>query len=182
MKVLYSVLLSCGAAAFAMAGAISIEARQQAANAQREADLVSIDPDDIGGVVTGPAGPEAGVWVVAETSDLPTLFRRIVVTDDRGRFVLPDLPRATYRIWVRGYGLVDSAPVTGRLGQRLALAAGVAPDARAAAQYYPANYWHSLRRVPPASDCPRRGAAGAGGAARGGRAGRGGAAGDVPTQ
>ena len=53
---------------------------------------VSIDPDDIGGVVTGPSGPEAGVWVIAETSDLPTKFVRIVVTDDRGRYVLPDGP------------------------------------------------------------------------------------------
>ena len=29
--------------------------------------VVPIDPDDIGGVVRGPNGPEAGVWVVAET-------------------------------------------------------------------------------------------------------------------
>ena len=33
---------------------------------------VSIDNDDIGGVVSGPNGPEAGVWVIAETTDLPT--------------------------------------------------------------------------------------------------------------
>ena len=31
---------------------------------------VAIDNDDIGGVVTGPNGPEAGVWVIAETNDL----------------------------------------------------------------------------------------------------------------
>src|ERR671913_1202947 len=67
-----------------------------------------IDRDDIAGVVTGARGPEAGVWVVAETSDLPTKFAKIVVTDDQGRYLLPDLPKARYDIWVRGYGLVDS--------------------------------------------------------------------------
>ena len=72
---------------------------------------VAIDTDDIGGIVTGPSGPEAGVWVIAETTDLPTKFVRIVVTDDRGRYVLPDLPSANYSIWVRGYGLVDSPKV-----------------------------------------------------------------------
>jgi hypothetical protein len=75
---------------------------------------IAIDPDDIGGVVTGPNGVEAGVWVIAETTDLPTLFRRIVVTDDAGRYVVPDLPKAEYRIWVRGYGFPRSLP--GRLG------------------------------------------------------------------
>src|SRR5688572_9283405 len=69
---------------------------------------MSIDRGDVAGVVTGPSGPEAGVWVIAETSDLPTKFAKIVVTDDQGRYVLPDLPRASYDVWVRGYGLVDS--------------------------------------------------------------------------
>ena len=72
------------------------------------ADTVLIDDDDIGGFVTGPNGPEAGVWVIAETADLPTAFVRIVVTDDRGRYLIPDLPGASYDVWVRGYGLVDS--------------------------------------------------------------------------
>ena len=70
---------------------------------------VAIDNDDIGGVVTGPNGPEAGVWVIAETNDLPTRFARSVVTDDQGRYVVPDLPKGKYKVWVRGYGLVDSA-------------------------------------------------------------------------
>jgi hypothetical protein len=37
---------------------------------------VTIDGDDIGGAVTGPKGPEAGVWVIAETVDLPTKFAK----------------------------------------------------------------------------------------------------------
>jgi cytochrome c553 len=109
---------------------------------------VAVDSDDIGGVVTGPNGPEAGVWVIAETSDFPTKLRKIVVTDDRGRYLLPDLPRANYQVWVRGYGLVDSRPVSSKPGSQLALTAVPAPNARAAAQYYPANYWYSLLRVP----------------------------------
>ena len=68
---------------------------------------VVIDGDDIGGTVTGAHGPEAGVWVIAETSELPTKYAKVVVTDEAGRFVIPDLPRATYDVWVRGYGLTD---------------------------------------------------------------------------
>jgi hypothetical protein len=75
---------------------------------------VPIDSDDIGGVVTGPKGPEAGVWVVAETRSLPTRFARMVVTDDQGRYVLPDLPRGEYEVFVRGYGLIDSTEVQAR--------------------------------------------------------------------
>ena len=94
----------------------------------------AIDADDLGGIVTGPKGPEAGVWVIAETSDLPTRFVRIVVTDEQGRYVLPDLPKANYNVWVRGYGLVDSPKVQSSPGKVLNLTAVVAPDARAAAQ------------------------------------------------
>ena len=109
---------------------------------------VAIDPDDIGGVVRSAEGPEAGVWVVAETDDLPTKFIRIVVTDDQGRYVLPDLPQATYQVWVRGYGLVDSTPVNGRVGQTLNLTAVLAPTPRDAAEVYPASYWFALAEVP----------------------------------
>ena len=84
---------------------------------------VAIDADDIGGVVTSSNGPEAGVWVIAETADLGTKFREIVITNDRGQYLLPDLPKANYKVWVRGYGLVDSAPVNAAPGQELALAA-----------------------------------------------------------
>ena len=80
---------------------------------------ISIDNDDIGGVVRGPSGPEAGVWVIAETSDLPTKFTKIVVTDDQGRYVIPDLPpNVNYEVWVRGYGLVDSPKVRAKPGSR----------------------------------------------------------------
>ena len=64
---------------------------------QAQAPSVAIDNDNIGGVVIGPKGPEAGVWVIAETTDLPTKYAKIVVTDDQGRYVLPDLPMAKYK-------------------------------------------------------------------------------------
>src|SRR5271168_577233 len=115
---------------------------------------VSIGDTDIGGVVTGPNGPEAGVWVIAETADLPTKFVKIVVTDDQGRYVLPQLPKAKYRLWVRGYGLVDSKPVEAAPGNRQDLPATVAPDAQAAAQVYPANYWYALIHPPKESEFP----------------------------
>jgi hypothetical protein len=107
-----------------------------------------IGNDDIGGSVSGPNGPEAGVWVIAETSELPTKFAKIVVTDGQGRYVIPDLPRATYSIWVRGYGLVDSPKAQGAPGRTINLTAVPAPDAKAAAQYYPAIYWYSMLGIP----------------------------------
>jgi hypothetical protein len=118
--------------------------------AQQPAADVAIDSDDIGGVVTGPGGPEAGVWVIAETRDLPVRYIKSVVTDDRGRFVVPDLPPASYSVWARAYGLVDSAKATARPGQRLSIAAVEAPNEAAAAHYYPAIYWYSMLRIPSA--------------------------------
>src|SRR5712692_38533 len=112
---------------------------------------VPIDADDIGGVVSGPKGPEAGVWVIAETTGLPTKFAKIVVTDDRGRYVLPDLPKASYSVWVRGYGLVDSPKVRTAPGKLINLKAVAAPSPAAAAQYYPAIYWYSMLKVPDKS-------------------------------
>src|SRR5207302_9833832 len=102
---------------------------------------VQIDSDDIGGVVTSKHGPEAGVWVIAETTELGTRFAKMAVTDDRGRYVIPDLPAATYNGWVRGYGLVDSPKVKSARGQIVNLTAVLAPNAAAAAEYYPAIYW-----------------------------------------
>lgn len=109
---------------------------------------IALDADDVGGVVTSAKGPEAGVWVIAETTDLPTRLIKSVVTDDQGRYLLPDLPSANYDVFVRGYGLVDSAKVKAKPGTRLDLEALIAPDAKAAAQYYPAASWLSLLEIP----------------------------------
>lgn len=112
----------------------------------------AIDSDDIGGVVTGPKGPEAGVWVIAETRELGVRYIKIVATDDQGRYVLPDLPRANYDIWVRGYGLVDSAKVKSEPGKIVNHTAVVAPNDAAAAKYYPAIYWYSMMKLPGADE------------------------------
>ena len=118
--------------------------------------------DDLRGVVRSPAGVEAGVWVVAETDDLDTRFRKIVVTGDDGRFLVPDLPAASYRVWVRGYGLADSEPVTAEPGQMLTLRATPAASPREAARVYPANYWYSLLEPPAADEFPGTGPEGNG--------------------
>jgi len=140
--------------------ALVIGAAQSGPSAMQAAATVAIDTDDIGGLVASSKGPEGGVWVIAETTDLPTKFARIVVTDDRGRYLIPDLPKAAYQVFVRGYGLVDSPRVKGVPGQQLNLKATPAPDARAAAQYYPAGYWLSLIQVPAPSEFPGTGANG----------------------
>ena len=124
------------------------------APAQTEASRVAVDADNIGGVVTSAKGPEAGVWVIAETNDFQTKFRKIVVTDDQGRYLIPQMPKANYKIWVRGYGLVDSKPVDAAPGKALALTAVVAPTPQAAAKYYPPNYWYSMLKVPPKDAFP----------------------------
>ena len=121
---------------------------------QLTAGAVQIDKDDIGGVVTSSKGPEAGVWVIAETAGLPTKYIKIAVTDAQGRYVVPDLPQANYTLWVRGYGLVDSQPVAAAPGTITDLSAVLAPDPHAAAQYYPALYWYSLLQVPAKNEFP----------------------------
>src|SRR5256885_5821205 len=102
--------------------------------------------DDIVGVVTGSKGPEAGVWVIAQTKDLPTKYSKIVITDDQGRFAVPDLPKASYDVWVRGYGLVDSAKVPAQPGATVNLRAGREASAKEAAEIYPAMYWFAMLR------------------------------------
>ena len=132
-------------AAAALLAGVSVSASAQQ---QSDAAAIKIGEMDIGGVISSPQGREAGVWVIAETTELPTQFRRIVVTDDQGRYLVPDLPQADYSVWVRGYGLIDSPKMRAKPGQRLDLAATPAPSAADAAHYYPAIYWYSLLTIP----------------------------------
>src|ERR1700758_3664824 len=124
---------------------------------EKPTSSVETDADDSGGVGRSRFGPEAGVWVIAETTALGTRFAKIAVTDERGRYVIPDLPKANYRVWVRGYGLVDSAKIESEPGKILNLTAETAPSFAAAAQYYPAAYWYSMVKIPDQSLFPGTG-------------------------
>jgi hypothetical protein len=146
------------AASLAILVAASISRTSEPRSTGQAAQNVGV----IEGVVTGPNGPEAGVWVIAETTELPTKYAKIVVTDDRGRYLVPELPEANYDVWVRGYGLVDSPKTRAKPGSTLNLTAVVAPDPRAAAEYYPAGYWWSLLDVPDRSEFPGTGPEGNG--------------------
>ena len=136
--------LLLGGISFAAAALFAMPSQAAAA-----AERIAIDNDDIGGIVRNPSGqPEAGVWVIAETHDLSVRYIKIVVTDDQGRYVIPDLPKANYQVWVRGYGLVDSTKVTSAPGKIVDIASVPAPNETAAAQYYPAIYWYSMMKIP----------------------------------
>jgi hypothetical protein len=143
-------LKAIAAAAVAMSTSHSLHAQEAPA----------IDSDDIGGVVRSPNGPEAGVWVIAETH-LPMRYIKMVVTDEQGRFVVPDLPKGTYDLWARGYGLIDSDKQKVEPGKTVQIAAKPAPSEAAAAHYYPAIYWYSMLKMPGAdqfggsSDIPK---------------------------
>jgi len=153
---LYIGMTVVGIAVLLTASAARLSAQQNTAEAVRIGD------NDLGGVVTSANGPEAGVWVIAETTDLPTKFAKIVVTDEQGRYVVPDLPKANYSVWVRGYGLVDSPKVQTVPGKVLNLTAVVAPSPAAAAEYYPAIYWYAMLKVPEKSEFPGTGPQGNG--------------------
>ena len=142
--------------------AIALAFAGPSARLNAQAPGISIGTSDLGGVVTSAKGPEAGVWVIAETNDLGTKLAKMVVTDDQGRYVLPDLPKANYQVWVRGYGLVDSAKVDSEPGRMLNLTATVAPNDSAAAEYYPAIYWWSLLTIPDKTEFPGTGPQGNG--------------------
>jgi hypothetical protein len=118
---------------------------------------VRVGASDIGGTVASAKGPEAGVWVIAETTELPTKYAKVVVTDDRGHYLIPDLPKANYSVWVRGYGLVDSPKVQSAPGRTLDLTAVPAPTEAAAAEYYPGMYWYSLLQIPAPNEFPGTG-------------------------
>src|SRR2546422_11046343 len=153
---LYAGMVALGISVILAACAAELGSQQGADPATR------IGENDLGGVVTSANGAEAGVWVIAETTELPTKFIKIVVTDDHGRYVLPELPKANFSVWVRGYGLVDSPKVRTTPGKLLDLRAVVAPNAAAAAEYYPAIYWYSMLRVPEKSEFPGTGPQGNG--------------------
>src|SRR5205085_4278583 len=150
-KLMKSLAMGTAAAWIVAAAALAPSGVQAQPN---NAAAVSIGAADLGGVVTGPSGPEAGAWVIAETTDLPTKFAKIVVTDELGRYLIPDLPRANYRVWVRGFGLVDSTKVEASPGRVLDLSAVPARGDKDAAQYYPAIYWWALLDPPAKSEFP----------------------------
>jgi hypothetical protein len=113
---------------------------------------IAIDGDDIAGVVTGSNGVEAGVWVIAETDEFDTRFAKIAVTDDEGRYLIPDLPAASYQVWVRGYGLTDSPKHNASPGTLLSLSVAPAPDRASAAEIYPAAYWYAMMKLPQTNE------------------------------
>src|SRR5437870_8409544 len=154
IRLIYLGMAAVGIAAYLTATPVHLSGHQNIA--------VPIDADDIGGVVTSANGPEAGVWVIAETTDLPTRMSKMVVTDDQGRYVLPDLPKANYDVWVRGYGLVDSPKVKSAPGKILNLTAVPAANEKAAAEYYPPIYWLSMAKMPEKSQFPGTGHGGNG--------------------
>ena len=120
--------LSIAALVAAFAAVVAVAASRVEVAAAENTSFIS-------GVVTSSNGPEAGVWVIAETKDFPTKLRKIVVTDDQGRFMLPELPPAQFDLWVRGYGLTDSKPVGIKAGQQnVKLSAVVARTPQEAAQ------------------------------------------------
>src|SRR5215212_11470674 len=146
-----SVIMRMKQGLYLSVAATGIAAVLAAAPARLNAQsTVAVDNDDIGGVVAGANGPEAGVWVIAETTELGTKYAKMVVTDDQGRYVIPDLPNAKYKVWVRGYGLADSPKVDGEPGQQLNLRAVPASNEKEAAKYYPAAYWYSMLKIPGA--------------------------------
>src|SRR6267154_1037743 len=129
---------------------------RSASGGQQSVSGLQVDKSSIGGMVVNTSGgkPEAGVWVIAETKSLPTPFRKIVVTDDQGRFLVPDLPAGSYELWVRGYGLKDSDRVKASLGGTVKLQVSNAANPQEAAKIYPASYWTSMIQPPAMSELP----------------------------
>jgi hypothetical protein len=124
---------------------------------QRVASAAQVASSSVGGTVVNARGgkPEAGVWVIAETKSLPVPFRKIVVTDDQGRFLIPDMPAGSYELWVRGYALKDSTPVKATLGGQVKLEVSNASSPQEAAKIYPASYWISLVHAPAKEEMPK---------------------------
>src|SRR5712671_3652148 len=140
---------------WAFLGIICILSRP-ASGGQQVVPGLQVDKSSVGGTVVNTSGgkPEAGVWVIAETKSLPVPFRKIVVTDDQGRFLVPDLPGGSYELWVRGYGLKDSDRVKASLGGTVKLQISNAANPQEAAKIYPASYWTSMIQPPAMSELP----------------------------
>ena len=140
-----------------VSGILFVAARPAVGGPQNVPGL-KVDKSSIGGTVVNSNGgkAEAGVWVIAETKSLPAPFRKIVVTDDQGRFLVPDLPEGDYELWVRGYGLKDSERVKAACGETVKLQVANAATPQEAAKIYPASYWTSLIQPPPMSELPAR--------------------------
>jgi hypothetical protein len=156
------IIRSRGAAALLCAGAVGVialaivlptSAQQNAKQAKQAGNSRYVSPPGyITGTVTGDKGPEAGVWVIAETNDLGTKMIKTVVTDDQGRYLLPELPAVNYQVWVRGYGIQDSKPIAAKpSANQVALKVTNAKSAAEAAQVYPGDYWLSML-APPAKN------------------------------
>ncbi len=150
-RVLFAGVVALGFALIVAGSQVATTAQQSTSTA------VAVDNNDIGGIVTARKDRRRASGSSPRPPDLPTKLVKIVVTDDQGRYLLPDLPKATYDVWVRGYGLVDSPKVQSAPGKALNLKAVVAPNARAAAEYYPAGYWFSLINVPGKHEFPGTG-------------------------
>lgn len=118
---------------------------------------------DIDGTVTVVGGSPAGLWVIAETTDTPSTFRKIVVTADDGRFVIPDLPgEVQFSVWVRGYGVEDSHAFSAEVEHLVDFELPLSPTPQASAAVYPANYWLSLLEIPLSAEFPGTGENGLG--------------------
>src|SRR5260370_6149895 len=135
--------------------ALSAVGRQERAARAAGRD-VQVDQTSIGGTVVNSNGGklEGGVWVIAETKSLPVPFRKIVVTDDRGRLLVHDMPGGAYELWVRGYGLKDSERVKASCGENVKLQVANAASPQEAAKIYPAAYWTSLIHPPAKEELP----------------------------
>ena len=134
--------------AWFFAAAVLLAATPACNSTSEPQSSIPMDKDDIAGTVRGEMGPEAGVWVIAESTDFDTFFARIVVTDANGQYLVPDLPAAKYQLWVRGYGLEDSAKISVSPGETADLRVIAASDAQTAAKVYPAAYWYAMLELP----------------------------------
>ena len=118
-----------------------------------EAASIPIDGDDIGGTVTSAEGARSRR--LGHRGD-----RRIrdALRENRRHGRSGSLSGSgsaagqLFKVWVRGYGLADSAKSDAAPGKIVNLTANVAPDAAAALRrIYPAAYWYAMMKLPQAA-------------------------------